>query len=171
MATWLRKLRVDEISLCDRGANPHAVVLLAKRAEQETNMQTISTDDRQAIAKGMVALGFDRATLYGIIRKMAADDRQAGESIEAAVMRVRKTDKGATLMAAYNLAPGPDWQPAPREPVAKAAQRGTAGDEIDRRARALRVTQPAMSLAQARIHVRNQDPALKERERQEELAA
>jgi hypothetical protein len=179
-AHTLKGLRINEVSLVDVGANPGAVVLLAKRDQQEQPMEPTWIDVAKHYTAGLAANfpTVTRADFYGCLRALAKEQRQQGESIQQAIQRFKQTPDGVLLMKAYGMAPGPDWHPADPAPVFK---RTGAAAEIDAKAHALLLNEGgntsldhtirASKLAAARNRVRVAHPDLAARERAEERAA
>lgn len=127
-------------------------------------------NERERIAKSLVHAGLSRATLYETIRRKAEADRKPDETIQQATVRFGKSEQGQALMKAYQLADGPDWRPPEREPIAKAEppEPGAAAKQIAALAEKLRMDNPALRPAQARVMARKLHPDLARAERLEE---
>ena len=80
MATKLRKLRIDEISLVDRGANPHAFITLFKR---DTPIETPQDSDRNFNASGRGPAHDKLFTAYDNYRR-ATGPAQAASAFQSA---------------------------------------------------------------------------------------
>ena len=123
MATKLRKLVINEISLVDRGSNQHAFITLFKRdVPEDEATQRLEKDDR-VIANQIVKLAYDIASgasgnhatkgiWYGAIQKLAEEERQPHESAQQAFSRfVTEDADGRVMFAAWKSATGSDFQP------------------------------------------------------------
>jgi hypothetical protein len=111
MPRVLHKLRIDEISLCDRGAGEGTRVALYKRNDASST-QKKATDMAEHFVEVCKRLGDGDPSiivpseheLTAHIMKYASDHRQPGESRVAAFNRLynEQTDEGLALRKAVN---------------------------------------------------------------------
>ena len=112
MATKLRDVRIDEISLVDRPANKGARILIAKR-DEEKDMNVNSGIGLVGFAKIAVEqhnpMGLTRQVFEAGITKRAAEIRRAGETSEQAFTRALIEDEECKILfKASKIAPAAD---------------------------------------------------------------
>jgi hypothetical protein len=123
MARRLKKLKILEVSACDRGAGEGTRILLMKRANKEADMDMVVVAKRVAAGEPTT---LTKADSFIELQKRAEADRQPGETPERAFSRYSTTTTdGRALLAANLYGPGPDYCPpapvTPPQPVTSAA--------------------------------------------------
>jgi hypothetical protein len=152
MTRKLTKLRINEVSLVDRGASPGARVLLYKRDDARPFGKGDDHMDLVAVAKRVVAgeptAFVEKRDFYAAIESGAAEIRKADEPPEQAFARFCETDpRGQILLKAHKMAKGADHRPEPEpEPV---VPQSIAYAKLCRKAEKARRKDPSLSEAAA----------------------
>jgi hypothetical protein len=134
---WLRSLVTTKVALVDRGANPHADVVLYKRdAEQPTpdpapaepeptpRLEHRRTRTTEVKEEEVVT----QAVVYDKLQKLAEAERASDPTLtpEQAFVKVLDTEEGQQLRKSYHDAP-----PEPLEDVSAPVTPVAGGDEAE----------------------------------------
>lgn len=156
----LRALVIDEVSLVDKGANPHAMVTLCKRQDgasvptkKDNEMSSDPGVELVKLAKqintGEMKSHRSKAEWYRVTKALAEGQRQSGETSEQSFSRfVMSTDDGRELFKAMRSAGGPDWDPPAPQPALVAKSDG-AYHKLQVIAKGIQTENPDLSEHQA----------------------
>jgi hypothetical protein len=142
MATRLRKLQINEVSLCDSGANPGAMITLFKRHIPDDEIEVHADNDRHFRATGRgpahdkLQVAYDnrrRATAYGQrafelawAEDLTDDDRDQIRNEEAATVAAK-----AALAAAETERAKEEMAKSDTEILIKGARAISRGDFLN----------------------------------------